>query len=65
MQNKGAIRFFAILFGLVCLYQLSFTFKVRSVEKAAAEYAAGNPERERAYLDSLSGEIIYNIGIAK
>ena len=65
MQNKGAIRFFAILFGLVCLYQLSFTFKVRNVENAAAEYAAGDPIKEKAYLDSLSGEIIYNIGIAQ
>ena len=26
MQNKGLIRLFAILFGLVSLYQLSFTF---------------------------------------
>ncbi len=26
MQNRGAIKFFAILFALVCLFQLSFTF---------------------------------------
>lgn len=39
MQNKGLIRFFAILFALVCLYQLSFTFSARSVEKKAKGYA--------------------------
>ena len=26
MQNKGAVKLFAIVFGLVCLFQLSFTF---------------------------------------
>ena len=26
MQNKGLIKFFAILFALVSIYQLSFTF---------------------------------------
>lgn len=39
MQNKGLIRFFAILFAVVCLYQLSFTFSARSVEKKAKSYA--------------------------
>jgi SecD/SecF fusion protein len=39
MQNKGLIRFFAIAFALVCLYQLSFTFFARKVERDAREYA--------------------------
>jgi SecD/SecF fusion protein len=39
MQNKGLIRFFAIAFALVCLYQLSFTYFARKVERDAREYA--------------------------
>ena len=39
MQNKGLIRLFAILFGLVSLYQLSFTVFTSRVEGAAKEYA--------------------------
>jgi SecD/SecF fusion protein len=39
MQNKGLIRFFAIAFALVCLYQLSFTFFASKVERDAREYA--------------------------
>lgn len=39
MQNKGAIRFFAIAFALVCLFQLSYTYFAKSVEKDAFEYA--------------------------
>ena len=39
MQAKGAIKLLAVLLGLACIYQLSFTFKTRSVEKAAREYA--------------------------
>ena len=39
MQNKGFIKFIAILFALVCLYHLSFTFVTSRVEKRAKEYA--------------------------
>ncbi len=39
MQNKGAIKFLAIAFAVVCLYQLSFTFFTKRVESTAKEYA--------------------------
>src|SRR5690554_3714599 len=66
MQNKGAILTFAILLAAVCLYQLSFTFKARQVERTAAQYAQGDPEQEFRYLDSISGEEIYNfLGLKK
>ncbi|MCD4737001.1 MAG: protein translocase subunit SecD, partial [Bacteroidales bacterium] len=39
MQNKGAIKTFAILFALVCLFQLSFTFFSNNVGRQAKEYA--------------------------
>ena len=39
MQNKGLIRLFAILFGLVSLYQLSFTYFAGNVEDDAKAYA--------------------------
>lgn len=60
MQNKGAIRLFAIVLALVCLYQLSFTYFSRKVEKDAKEFAQGDKTRERAYLDSISDEVVYN-----
>lgn len=39
MQNKGAIRFFAIAFAVVCAFQLSFTVVTTIVEKKAKNYA--------------------------
>ena len=39
MQNKGAIRFFAIAFAIACIFELSFTLITNSVEKSAKEYA--------------------------
>ena len=43
MQSKGFIKLIAVLLALACVYQLSFTFKTRSVEKKAAAYAAQFP----------------------
>ncbi|MFW6289394.1 MAG: protein translocase subunit SecDF, partial [Mariniphaga sp.] len=60
MQNKGAILTFAILLAAVCLYQLSFTFVSQRVENRAEEYAQGDPTKEFNYLDSISGEVVYN-----
>ena len=39
MQSKGAIRFVAILLGIACLWQLSFTAVTNIQEKKAAKYA--------------------------
>ena len=70
MQNKGLIKWTAILLALACLYQLSFSWKTRSVEKAAVEYAKSFPVEEQAsmeqyYLDSIENKTVYNVGIAK
>ncbi len=66
MQNKGAIRIFAILIGLICVYQLSFTYFAGKVEKDAKAYAKGDKQRELMYLDSMSSEVAYNLlGIRK
>ncbi|PVW16224.1 protein translocase subunit SecDF [Marixanthomonas spongiae] len=66
MQNKGLITVFAILFGLVSLYQLSFTFVANKVEGDAEAFAQSqypqenqHDEREMAessYLDSIGSE---------
>jgi SecD/SecF fusion protein len=61
MQSKGAIRFFAIALGLVCLYQLSFTFVTRSVEKKAEAFAHGDPKKVKVYLDSVATLPVYNL----
>ncbi len=60
MQNKGAIRLFAIVLALVCVYQLSFTFFSKKTERDAANYAQGDPVKEKNYIDSISGEVVYN-----
>ncbi len=60
MQNKGAILSFAILLAAVCFYQLTFTWTAKQIEKDAVEYAQGNPQKELFYLDSISGEEVYN-----
>jgi SecD/SecF fusion protein len=39
MQNKGAIKIFAIIFALICVYQLSFTIVTRNVENKAVAFA--------------------------
>jgi len=72
MQNKGLIRLFAILFGLVSIYQLSFTFLANKVEDEAKVYASKSaPEdaRKRAvlenkYLDSVSTKNILDLGFS-
>ena len=61
MENKGVIRLFAILFALACLYQLSFTWITRGVESDAREVANGDPIKEKAYLDSMATEDVYNV----
>lgn len=62
MQNKGLIKFFAILFALVSIYQLSFTFVSSKVKNDAKSFAGGNPEKEVKYLDSIGKENVFNLG---
>ncbi len=71
MQNKGVVRLFAVLFGLVCIYQLSYTYMTYTKEKEAEVYAQQKyPESvkdysnlreaaERSYLDSIGKEEIF------
>ena len=40
MQNRNVIKIFAIIFAIVCLYQLSFTWVADGVEDDAVAYAA-------------------------
>lgn len=66
MQNKGLVKLFAVLFGLVSIYQLSFSFKNNAIEKNAKEIAVSKfstdvanykdirKNFETKYLDSLS-----------
>ena len=77
MQNKGLVKLFAILFGLVSIYQLSFSFKANQIEDNATQFAIekiadteSDYDAKRAleqgkYLDSLKNEEVFNIGIAK
>ncbi|WP_409417145.1 protein translocase subunit SecDF [Flavobacterium sp. PS2] len=62
MQNKGLIKFFAILFALVSIYQLSFTFVADKVKSDAKSFAGDNPDKELKYLDSIGKEKVFNLG---
>ena len=71
MQNKGIIRLFAILFALVSIYQLSFTFITNKAEKDAREFAKEKVssdvenygelrhQTESQFLDSIAKEPIF------
>lgn len=62
MQNRGLVKFFAILFALVSIYQLSFTFVAQGVETDAKTFAKGDSEKEVKYLDSIGKEKVMNLG---
>jgi SecD/SecF fusion protein len=59
MQNKGLVKFFAILFALVSIYQLSFTFVANKVKEDAKNFAGGNPQKEVKYLDSIGKQKVF------
>jgi SecD/SecF fusion protein len=73
MQNKGLVKLFALVFGFICLYQLSFTYKAYQIENDAIKYAETRVNEsqtdfviqrdiiEASYLDSISSiPNIYN-----
>jgi SecD/SecF fusion protein len=66
MQNKGTVQFFAIIFALVCLFQLSFSFisyryqgkadnysTAPVVKQLAVKLAKGNSLRQEFIYDSI------------
>lgn len=65
MQNKGALKFLAIMLAIACAFQLSFSFVTRSVRSDAAKASGGNSAVEQAYLDSMKSQVVYNLGLVK
>ena len=66
MQSKGAVKLLAILLVIACVYQLSFSFITRGVEKDAVEYAAAfdaaeQAEMEAYYLDSIQNKPVFSL----
>ena len=71
MQNNSLIRVFGILFALVSIYQLSFTFITNNVEKQAETYAMQTvsddvpnylevrDQKVNSYLDSIGNNTLY------
>ena len=71
MHNKGLIKLFAFLFGLVSIYQLSYTFVTNKVENEAEvfatnrisesddDYVRKREEREARYLDSIGDNSVF------
>ncbi|KOS04701.1 preprotein translocase subunit SecD [Flavobacterium akiainvivens] len=61
MQNKGLVKFFAILFAILCIYQLTFTWVAGNIEDDAKLYAKGNADKEVKYLDSMGKIPVYPV----
>ncbi|WP_291725619.1 protein translocase subunit SecDF [Bernardetia sp.] len=61
MQNRGFIIFLAILFAVLCLFSLSFTLVSNNIESEAAEYAQGDEQLKKQYLDSMWSQPVYPI----
>ncbi|HBK82651.1 MAG TPA: protein translocase subunit SecDF, partial [Flavobacterium sp.] len=59
MQNKGLIKFFALIFAAACIYQLTFTFVANSYADKAKAYAKGDFAKEQKYLDSIGKQEVY------
>jgi SecD/SecF fusion protein len=71
MQNNGLIKLFAFLFGIVSIYQLSFTFIASNQEAKAKSYAVAKIGEDQAdfialrenaeaeYLDSIGSQSLY------
>jgi len=64
MQLKGLVRFFTIALILICLYQLSFTWFVRSHEKAmeakASSWVKKFPKADQVYPSNKEEQLLYN-----
>lgn len=65
MKIKGAVKFFTIALVIVSLFHLSFSVVTYRVEQKAKEFANGDAEKERTYLDSIGREVVYNVGVKK
>ncbi|MDD4819755.1 MAG: protein translocase subunit SecDF [Flavobacteriales bacterium] len=79
MQNKGPIRLFLVVLAVVSVYQLFFTWKSKSVEEQAYEYAVSKAEGDtfatnaakdsavkkiqKYYFDSIATVPVINIGV--
>ena len=64
MQNKGAVKFFAIIFGLVCLFQLSFTL-ISQIQQNKAYNYANSPQvmemaRQKSNGNAIRQEMLYD-----
>ncbi|MCX6248654.1 MAG: protein translocase subunit SecD [Bacteroidetes bacterium] len=64
MQNKGTVQFFAVIFALVCLFQLSFTFISWRYQTKADDYSTAPLVKDMAVKlakgNSLRQEFIYD-----
>lgn len=64
MKNKGFIIFLAALITFFCVYFLSFTFKARSLDNEAEQFAMveGNVDfkKKQEYMDSLWEKPVFN-----
>jgi SecD/SecF fusion protein len=70
MQNKGLVVVLTVVITALCLYYLSFTYKSRSIQKDAIEFATQSNgivdlNKKQKYLDSVWNIPVYNLLGAK
>jgi SecD/SecF fusion protein len=68
MKNKGTIIGFTVVLAIVCIYQLSFTWVTRKIEKKADEFAMIDGKIDQSlkkrYLDSIADQKAYDLFLA-
>lgn len=65
MKNKGFVISVTISLIVFSLYQLSFTWRANSIETEAKEISTEQGTSFSSYIDSIRGEVAYNLGIFK
>lgn len=66
MQNKGLVIVLTVVITALCLYYLSFTFKARSINQDAIEFATDTDgivdlNKKQRYLDSVWNTPVYSL----
>ena len=59
MQNKGFVKFFAVLLTLVCVFYMSFSVVTSHYEDKYREMAATDQQAADRYMDSLLNNKVY------
>ena len=61
MQNSGILKVLTIILVFVCVYELTFTFKTKSVEGDAKAQAGNSAEKYRSLIKAKENDVVLNL----